>query len=302
MSTRFQARALLFLSVVIFITAFEFGACPEAYAYRRAIEGKDNVKKKLYKRRKKFELSAPNVGIILNQSYINSMLLNGGFVYHMSSEWAFGLDVSMSFNSDKPERTCIESFYNDPNEQLSAPCPGPDGDTSEMDSLGDRGAGPDFRQANYGPAYVPIREITNIIIANAVWTPVYGKQLILLSATSYFDFYFEFGGGVTMSQFYPQQKTLFNGYPSRGEFNKDGTFPDSGQIGAEPEETDSYGIDGRPVPESQTHLTVNLGVGQKFHFGKRFHLKMYLRNFTLLATEDTFQNLFALYTGVGLRF
>jgi hypothetical protein len=33
-----------------------------------------------------------------------------------------------------------------------------------------------------------------------------------------------------------------------------------------------------------------------------FHVKIYVRNMTLLATDQGFENLFALYGGIGFRF
>lgn len=283
-----------FVSILLLATlVLGFG---EALAYDRAIEGSDNVKNKLYPRQKRFELSAPNGGMILNQSYVETLLLNAGFVYHLSEEWGFGLDVSLASNSDKAERYCIENFYNDPGKQLASPC----GGREALDDLGDRD-GADGRLANYGPAYVPIREIQNIFTLNAVWVPVYGKQLVLLSSTSYFDLFFELGGALVTSQYYEKQEILRNGNASRGTFKSDGTQPEP-PIGAEPDEADSYDVDGRPEPISQSNIALNVGIGQKFHFGDKFHLKMYLRNLTLLGTPSTFENLFVLFGGFGMRF
>ena len=47
---------------------------------------------------------------------------------------------------------------------------------------------------------------------------------------------------------------------------------------------------------------INLGLGQKFHFMKRFHIKAELRNYTLLATPTGFDNFFTLWGGIGVRF
>lgn len=266
-----------------------------AFGYRRAVQSKDNVKNKLYPRKERFELSVPNLGIILNQSYVQTQLLNAGLVYHLSSEWGVGLDFSMALNQDRPERICVESFYNDPDNQLGDPC----GDVGALEELGPRGVGAGNRNANYGPAYVPIREIGNIISLSAVWVPVYGKQLVLKSSTSYFDLYFEFGGALVSSTYYPKMSTLLNGKPSRGQANADGSLP---EIGAEPDEAYAYGEEGRPGAESQSHVAINLGIGQKFHFARKFHVKLYLRNMTLLGTPNSFDNLFALFGGVGMRF
>ena len=259
-----------FVSAVSMVVLLMTDPC---IGYERAIEGNNNVKNKIYPRKKRFELAIPNGGLILNQSYVDTFLISGGFVYHFSEEWGFGADFSLASNSDKPERFCIENFYNDPNKELSSPC----GDVSALDELGEG------RKANYGPAYVPVREIQNIISLSAVWTPVYGKQLVFMSATSYFDLYFEIGGAFVSSLYYDKQETLRNGNPSRGAFNDDGDPSDGQPIGAQPDEIGSYGIDGRPDPEAQSNIALNFGIGQKFHFGRRFHLKVFLRNMTLLG-------------------
>ena len=56
---------------------------------------------------------------------------------------------------------------------------------------------------------------------NYVWNPVYGKQLLFLSATSYFDLFFELGGGVMMSDFYPERNVLNNGNEPRAPYYTD---------------------------------------------------------------------------------
>lgn len=261
-------------------------------SYKKAVESKENVKDKLYPKKKKFELDLPNVGIVLNQSYVNTFLIGGGFNYFASEEWGFGLDFTMASNKDKPERGCIENFYNDPLDEIGDPCGGPDALANT--------------KGNYGPAYVPIREIQNIIALNVTWNPVYGKQLIFLSATSYFDLFVDMGLGLVSSRFYPKEETLRNGSQSRGKFQQNGDNPgakgSAEHIGAEVDETDSYGVEGRPDPVNQTNVAAIFAVGQKFHFAKRFHIKLFLRNITLLGTPTGFENIFALYGGAGVRF
>ena len=279
------------LSLLVLMSMF---SSEWAFGYRRAVEGKDNVKNKIYPRKKRVEIS-PYAGLILNQSYIQTFLVGGGLTYNLSDEWGISFDASITSNSDKGERTCIENFYRDPDSQLAAPCD-EEGNGGALEELGSRDDG---RTANYGPAYVPIREIENILFLNTVWTPVYGKQLVFLSFTSYFDLYFEFGGGLVNSLFYPEQPILKNGLPARGV---EDTSSDEVTAGAEPEDTYAYGIEGRPEAESQSNPTINLGIGQKFHFFNKAHLKISLRNMTLLGTHSTFENLFVLKFGVGLRF
>ena len=197
-----------------------------ARAYVKAIEGKENVKRKIYPKRKKFELSVPNVGLIMNQSYIDTVLVNGGFKYFFNEKWGVGLDFAFASNADKSERGCIENFYNDPNEEVPIPCGSKD-ELVAAAAAGNCGGVAGTTCANFGPAYVPIREIDNIITLNAVWTPIYGKQLVLLSATSHFDLFFEFGGGLVNSQYYAKRDSLNNTNSPRGTFQESGvhSFP-----------------------------------------------------------------------------
>ena len=273
----------------IFMSSF-IGQSFSAMAYEKATEGTDVVKRKLYPKRKKIEFSAPYAGLILNQSYIESFMVGGAINYFLSESTGFGLDFGLAINSDKDERSCIENFYNDPLDKIGKACGGP-GDISDPDD-----------KANYGPAYVPIREIQNIIVLNYLWTPVYGKQLIFMSFTSYFDLFFEFGAGLANSLYYDKRETLANGNKARGRFGRNGNQPDGQNIGAETNETDSYGESGRPSPASESHILANITVGQKFHFGGRFHVKVFLRNMTLLGTPSGFENLIALFGGAGIRF
>ena len=272
-------------------------------AYNKATEGGDVVKRKIYPRASKFEIDG-EAGMILNQSYINTFLVGATGNYFFDETWGLSLGFTMGLNSDKEERTCIESFYFDPNDELSSgPCGGPaalDGADSDNDGF-----------PRYGPAYVPIRELNYALSANLLWTPVYGKQLVLLSATSYFDLFFEFGLGINSSTFYPKLDKLRNGNDARGvyqevedgasETDKQAAKNANAKIGATADDIDSYGEAGRPDAVDETNIAVNFGVGQKFHFGKMFHLKVSLRMTTLVATSTGFENLVSLSGGFGLR-
>lgn len=251
----------------------------------RSDNNKDVVKRKLFTKRKKIELNGPNVGVILNQSYLDTFLIHGGVNYYFSEVWGVGVEGAFAMNSDKFARECVETFVNDPDSEVGDEC-GP----NAVDGSG---------RANYGPAYVPVREIENIIAVNAVWNPVYGKQLLFRSATNYFDLFFTFGGGLAFSKFYPKKTTLNNGKSSRGAIAED---EDPLSVGAEPDETDSYGTAGRPEPESQSNVLINIGIGQKYHFWKRFNIKAELRNYTLVGTDAGFDNFFTVWGGFGVRF
>lgn len=267
-------------------------ASPSLFAvggYKKATEDDEVVKNKLFPKKEKVEVNGPNFGAILNQSYVNTFLIHGGINYYSSELWGFGVEGAFALNQDKDARNCIENFYNDFAFSVDDEC----GPASGLNG-----------KANYGPAYVPIRETKYIIAGNAVYTPVYGKQLLFLSATSYFDLFFIFGAGVVISDYYPQQTDLKNGKTSRNKFY-DPDQPDSAsnvKPGAGADETTSYGIDGRPAPETSTSPMINVGIGQKYHFMKRFHIKAELRNYTLLATPTGFDNFFTLWGGFGVRF
>ena len=224
----------------------------------------------------------------------------------MSESWGVGVDVTIGLNQDKGERTCIENFFYDPEDSVGPACSAVDGDSSLLDGADDDGN----TFPRFGPAYVPIREINNIIMANLIWTPVYGKQLVFLNNTSYFDLYVELGGGIALSKFYEKRDVLANGNVPRGLFTPDDTGdPDvdsaaqtaNNNIGATISETNSYGINGRPDALDQTNLLFNFGVGQKFHFGGAFHLKIYIRNQVLLGTSQGFDNLLSIMGGAGFR-
>ena len=264
-----------------------------AEEYQKSTEGSEVVKNKIYPHKQTIELNLPNVGAILNQSYVNTLLVNGGFAYNLSEEWGIGFDVAVGLNSDKDERYCIEHFYNDPDDRVAEPC--------KVDGQPDTLSDDPKKHANYGPAYVPIREIQYIGTVNALWNPVYGKQLVLMSATSYFDVFVEAGLGLAVSKYYGKRDVLANGLKSRGTFQPDGSQPTPG-LGASPTDEASYGVNGRPEALNQSNVLINLGVGQKFHFAKKFYLKIFIRNMTLVGTPSGLENLFALYGGLGVRF
>lgn len=270
------------------------GASYSSFGYQRAVETADNVKRKLYPREESFEVHA-NGGMLLNQSYINTTLLNFGFAYHYSKTWGFGLDFAMASNQDRTERFCIENFYNDPNNEIGEDCP-QEGAEPEINSAGAN------TKANYGPAYVPIREIQSIATLNMIWSPIYGKQLFFFNMTSYFDLYLEMGLGSASSRYFPQRTTLRNNRESRGEFKEDGSQPDDNPLGADISQTDSYGVAGRPDPRDENSPIINLGIGQKFHFAGMFHINTSLRNITLLGSGSSLENLFIIYVGLGVRF
>lgn len=279
----------IFVKVVAIFTCFYSAS---ALSYRKATEGSDVVKRKLYPKKGTIELNGPNFGAILNQSYISTLLFHGGLTYHTSETWGFGVEVAMASNSDKTERSCIESFINKFEDNVDGVCLA-ESDESTIFTK-------NVENANVGPAYVPIREIESLIAATAIWNPVYGKQLFFLSGVGHFDVYTTMGLGLAMSKYYPKKTTFDDGTPLRGPLPATGSG--SPKPGTAPENTDLWGVNGRPAFENQSTPMFTLGVGQKFHFFKRFNLKMEIRNYTLLGTEAGFDTFFAVWGGIGLRF
>lgn len=248
---------------------------------------KSGVEYRSFNKKKKFEIGLLNPGFILNQSYINTFLIGVDATYFFSETRGIGFDLQIGSNSDKPERSCIENFFIDPDNALGVAC-GQEGDNAVINERAN---------VRYGPAYVPIREIQMLAILNNIWTPVYGKQLVFLTLTSHFDIYFETGLGMAFSKFYPKKDVLNDGKKARAGRNE---ADDPGSIGTRRD--DSFGIAGRPEPIDETHVVANLGFGQKFHFARKFHAKLYFRNMTLLGTDNGFENFFTLNLGFGYRF
>jgi outer membrane beta-barrel protein len=255
----------------------------------KAVETQENVRPKRFTKDGRVELNLPDLGFIMNQAFVNTYLIHGGLNYYTSETFGIGIEGTYAINQDRPERECLETFYNDPLNRISTEC-GAFGGEAEVDPQG--------RTSNYGPAYMPIRELNYLFAVNAIWTPIYGKQLLWLSQTNYFDLFFTGGLGLAMSTYYPKRTTLENGKTSRAVYTRDGVL----EGGASPAETDSYGKEGRPTPESQTNPYLNIGFGQKYHFAKMFSVRFEIRNMTLLGTEDGFENLTALWGGLGMRF
>jgi outer membrane beta-barrel protein len=283
--------------ILITVPAILFFAVSSAFAgvggYKKSTEGEDVIKNKLYPKSSRVELNGLNVGKILNQSYIDTWVLNGGINYFWSETWGLGLEMSYAMNKDRDERQCIENFYNDPDHEFDKQC----GNSGHInDNNGNNSMG------NYGPAYVNIREYNYLFTGNGIWNPIYGKEIFFLSGVVNFDVFLTMGGGLAMSTFYPMNTTLKNGKESRGSFPPAGTAGD--RPGTEPDESGGpyYGVEGRPTPQKQTNVFLDGGVGQKIHFGKKFHAKAELRNHLVLGTPGGFDMFFTLWGGVGMRF
>jgi outer membrane beta-barrel protein len=267
-----------------------------AFAYDKATDSDEVVMNKLFPKKSRVELDG-DFGVVLNSSFVQTELASVGLTYFWSENWGFNVTGDYAITQDKPERTCIENFYNDPNYALTGlQC----GDASNLsqDPAGD---------ANMGPAYMPIRQLQYMAEVNFVWNPIYGKQIVLLSATNYFDFYIDLGGGLAMSQFYPKQTNFPDtGLPQRGQFcvKADAAANRCNTAAQNPGTTDpnKYGIPGRPAPQSESNVMIHLAIGQRFHFFKRFEVLGSLENYTLVGTEAGFDNFLAIKGGLGMRF
>jgi outer membrane beta-barrel protein len=263
-------------------------------AYTRASEGRKVVRGKLMPKARRIELNVDG-GLILNQSFVDTYLGHASLNYYFSEVWGIGLEGAVGMNSDKSERECVESFYNNPQQLAGAPCPNEG--VVELPTGG-----------NIGPAYVRIRQIDTIILGNAIWSPVYGKQLFFLSGLLHFDLFFNFGGGVVMSTIYPKSTTTRGdgggaGRPTRTPADPAAVGQTAAElgIGCALEEEFCYGIDGRPDATSETHPVINLGIGQKLLFNKTLGLKLELRDLLIIDSENGFENLFAIWGGLTLR-
>lgn len=274
-----------------------FIATRRAVAYDKATEGNEVVMNKLFPKKNRVELDA-KAGIVLNSSYEQTFLANAGITYFWSEEWGFNIEGDFASVKDKNERRCIESFYNNPNYDLPAEC-------GEDPPVDDKPVPTGGVKANWGPAYVPIRKLKYMFSGNFIWNPIYGKQIVMLSATNYFDFYLGMGGGIAMSDFWPKQ-TVFpsTGVRQRAPFctkenNSDAqcTDPNPGT-----DDPNLIGEAGRPQVQSQNNPLIHLSVGQRFHFMKRFLVSASLENYTLLGTESGFDNFLTIMGGFGVRF
>ncbi len=310
-------RKALIVEALLVVFVATLSAPLHAEKYRKAVEGPDNVKNKRYPKKKRFEVDL-QAGGLLNQSYIRSFAVGGSIQYFWSERWGLSLDGLYYSNTDKPERTCIENFYNDFYNRIGGEC-SPEGDKNQAQqdmNDGYSGVTPDpdgpsgplsNPRPTMGPAYIPIRENTFSIGLNAIWAPIYGKQLMFLSQTNYFDVYFLFGGGISMSEFYPKQSEV-PGSGGRKYRLAAGQVPDAppadgtADVGVDAAATNLYGIEGRPEVQNETIVLINLGFGQKYNFGNVFQVKFELRNFTTLGFGDSgISNNLKIVGGLGMR-
>jgi hypothetical protein len=261
-----------------------------AEEYQKATEIDEIVLEKLYPKEGRLEVNA-DLGIILNQAFVDTTLFRASASYYLSESWGLSFSVIKARNRDKEERLCVESFYNDPEKELSNVCASQDS-TDEIETA---------EKANMGPAYMPIREIQDIFILESIFSPNYGKQIFFLGLVSHFDFQLKIGAGIARSIYY-EQRTSVKDDPVR--LARGGFSEEQGAInpGVSPEETDKYGTPGRPEPLYQTNAVIAPALVQKFYIADRLSWNAELGSLFILGTPGGFEYLLTISTGVGFRF
>ena len=264
--------------------------------YSKAVEGQAVVLNKLFPKAGRAEIVS-NFGGIINQSYINTLLVHGSFNYYFSEVWGMAIEGVYAFNTDKNERDCLERFYNKADNKT-------EGDVCYQ---GEENIA-NGSTINMGPAYVPITELQYLVSLGTVWTPVYGKQIFsALQVTGHMDIFFTIGGGLAITNYYPAKTETAdtkrklrcqNAQTDKGEDTKQL----ESNCGVSAAETNYWGKDGRPQPQNNTVMAVNLGIGQKYYFASRLYLDIELRNYSLIGGTETLHNFFTLWGGLGLRF
>ena len=259
------------------------------------------IKNRLYKTHKTFELRLQG-GLILNNPYLEPMAMHGAATYYLTPNLGLGVDFLYAINTDKNERVCVETFYNTHNHNLGLPaCTGSYDSQASQQHLapyvegGAKATPPPY--PNMGPAYAPIREINMVIAGTLTWLPFYGKILLFMSRVAHTHTFLTLGGGVAMSDFYPEKKTTASGHILRGPTPPAGSKKKAPGVPAT--NTNEYGEGGRPTPIQETTPTLTLGVGQKFHLSSHIALLIEGRGMFLFGTEDSYEVYFAVWGGLG---
>lgn len=226
-------------------------------AFGRAADGDEVVLKRLYPKAQSIEIEA-GAGFVLNPTFVDTQLGLATVRYHWSESWGLGLRVGIARTSDRAERLCVESFYNDPDHKAGATCASQDG-----------GAGGKQAGVNVGPGYMPIRELRGLVGVTADYSLAYGKQILLYGATNHFDLRVRIGAGVLSSYDYDERTTIKgqDARPSRG---------DPAQSGVAVDQTDANGLlwgpDARPTPRAVYSPAAFFGLVEEFHFAQRFFI------------------------------
>jgi outer membrane beta-barrel protein len=260
-------------------------------AYRKAVEGNEVVKGKIYPREGRIQINALQFGGILNQSYVSTLLIPVGLTYHFNEWHALNAEFVQGISFDQGARECVESFYFSPERAKDAsgdPNPCPPETPPIAPPTPNEGEKPAYQRK---PAYVPIRQVEQLYALNYQWTPVYGKALWFMSVVGYLDFYTTAGLGLASSTFWPLQATTSTGARTLEE-------------GVPAENESEWGPSGRPLPVSQMGPTVSLGIGSRMYFAKYFTFNLDFRNTTLFGDDGNggtdIMNFLTVWGGFGL--
>lgn len=259
----------------------------------RAADGSEVVLKRLFPKTKSVELEA-GFGFLLNPTFVDTGLATAGLRYHWSEAWGLGLRFGMGISTDRSERRCVESFYNDPYIEGSAVCSAEDGGQSLKES----------ERINIGPAYVPIRVLEGLVMAYGDYTLAYGKQIILHGIVSHFDLRVRFGAGAILSSYYAERTSVRGdaSRPARGDpIGGEGVV----KAGVTENETDEdgllYGDEGRPQALKQTSPAAFLAVAEELHFARRFFVAGELSAYVMSSEGRGIEALFLAHVGLGMR-
>jgi outer membrane beta-barrel protein len=261
--------------------------------YQKAVEGNEVVKGKLYPKAGKFQITA-QVGGILNQSYLSTILLPIAVTYHINEWHAVNAEFVYGMSKEQDARSCVENFFFDPARAKSA-SGGASGDCNpnpppprEIPTDPEKGEKPPYQRK---PAYPSIRQIDQMFGVNYQWTPVYGKALWFLALVGYLDVYANAGVGFASTTYWAMKDRNVNVDLVRDE-------------GVDDAARNQWGAAGRPKATSDTAPTLSLGIGSRFYFAKMFTFNMDLRNTSLIGSDGSggseFMNFFTIWGGLGV--
>lgn len=256
----------------------------------RAAAGDAVVLHRLYPKAKTVEVAA-SAGFLLNPTYVDTQFLQLGARWHWSESWGLGFVLGRARTKDRAERECVESFYNDPLHERGAPCLSQD----------DAGGWEKTEEANIGPAYPRIRELTGLATVFADYSLAYGKQILLHGATSYFDLRLRFGAALIRSRLYGEESSIGGdaSRPARGDPLGEGGAP---KAGVSVDDVHLYGEAGRPTPSDETTPAFYFALAEEMHFFRRFFVLGELGGYVMPVTDVGPELFFMAQLGAGVRF
>ena len=268
------------------------------------------IKKRLYKTKRTVEFTA-QVGGLLNHPYLGATRISNvptpsayhsSLSYHFSPRLGLSVDGTWFSTTSNGTRRCVEYFYNTWSDSSVGTCVSTKDDSPESADAAysmaknnlarykNKGA----QAPNMGPAYPAILDPLLVVGGSVVWIPVYGKLLVFMKWVKHFSAFMKFGGGVTISDFYPLKLYDSTGHRLRGVTPAKSSkqrYP-----GVTADQVNEYGKKGRPPPQRLYIPTANIGVGQNFNLhaeGRALVLSGYDGNRT-----DLF---YTMWGGLGFR-